>query len=46
MGKLDRDFVYKKFKKILIENFVKDKAESVWKESNSNLKQLMKNISF
>lgn len=42
MGKLDRDFVYKKFKKILIENFGKDKAKSVWKESNSNLKQLMK----
>lgn len=45
MGKLDRSFVYKNFKKILIENYGKDKADAIWKKANADLKYLQKKYS-
>lgn len=45
MGKLDRSFVYKKFKNVLIEKCGKDIVKSIWKEANDNLTQLLKKYS-
>lgn len=40
--KLKKSIVYKKFKKILIEKFGKEKANRMWEEANMNLNQLEK----
>lgn len=42
MGKLDRSFVYKNFKNVLIKKYGKDQAKSIWKEANDFLTQLLK----
>ena len=45
MGKLDSSFVYKKFKNVLIEKYGKNKADSIWKEANADLRHLLKKYS-
>lgn len=42
MSKLDRSFVYKKFKKSLIKEIGKEKATVIWKEANVELNCLLK----
>lgn len=41
MGKLDSSFIYKKFKYVLIEKYGKDRAKTIWKDANSELKHLL-----
>lgn len=42
MGKLDRSFVYKKFKLMLIEQYGKEKADAIWADADAQLAQLLK----
>lgn len=42
MGKLDRSFVYAKFKSVIIEKYGTSKAEAIWKEANDELSRLLK----
>lgn len=42
MGKLDSSFVYKKFKRILIEKYGKATADCMWEEANADLGRLLK----
>ena len=46
MGKIDRSFVYKRFKNILIKNYNKNIADSIWEEANVNLKRLLKKYNY
>lgn len=45
MGKLDKSFVYRKFKNVLIEKYDKDKAAEIWEDANAELMQLLKKYS-
>lgn len=45
MGKLDKSFVYKKFKNVLLEKYSKDKAAAIWKDANAELMHLLKKYS-
>ena len=46
MGKIDRSFVYKRFKNILIKNYDKNIADSIWEEADVNLKRLLKKYNY
>lgn len=46
MSKLDRSFVYRKFKKTLIKEVGKEKAKIIWKDAGAILNRLLKEYKY
>lgn len=42
MGKLDRSFVYRKFKTVLRETYGREKADVIWKDADAQFSRLLK----